>query len=92
MSTWEAATWKPESRAVLAATAARSSGSPAGGRVLVIPRVGAGRRGRGHDVGRSREVRLPGAETDDVLAGGDERLGLGVDGQGGRFGDAGYAL
>ena len=34
MSTWLAATWYPESRAVLAATASRSSGSPGVGEYL----------------------------------------------------------
>ena len=67
-------------------------GEAAGGRVLVVAGIRAGRDGGRHDVGRSREVRLPGAEADDVLAGGDEGLGLGVDGQGGGFRHSGYAL
>ena len=58
-------------------------GKPAGGGVLVVLRVAA-RRDRGLDdvLGR-REVRLTGAEPDHVLAGGLERLRLGVDGEGG---------
>ena len=53
-------------------------------RVAVVGRVAAGLDGRLDDVGRGREVRLARPEADDVLAGGLERLGLGVDGQGGR--------
>ena len=39
--------------------------------------------GRGLDVIRGVEVRLPGAQPDDVLAGGLEGLGPGIDGEGG---------
>ena len=53
----------------------------------MVDRVLAGRDGRLDDVGRGREVGLAGAEADDRLAGGLERLGLGVDGQGGGLGD-----
>ena len=62
-------------------------GQPGGGRVAVVARIGARRRGGGDDVLGRREVRLPGAEADDVLAGGLQRLGLGVDGERGRLGD-----
>ena len=59
-------------------------GEPAGRRVLVGPGVATGHLGRGHDVLGGGEVRLAGAEADDVLALGLEGLGLGVDRQGGR--------
>ena len=64
-------------------------GQAAGGRVVVVGRDPAGLDGRLHDVGRGGEVGLAGAEADDVLARGPQRLGLGVDGQGGRRGDGG---
>ena len=67
-------------------------GQAGGGRVAVVLRVAAGRDGRLDDVLRGREVRLAGAEADDVLARGLQRLGLGVDGQGGRLGDGADAL
>ena len=57
---------------------------PARRRVAVVGRVPAGGDGRLDDVGRRREVRLAGAEADDVLAGRLQRLGLRIDGQGGR--------
>ena len=66
-------------------------GQPGRGRVAVVARVGARRRGGGDDVLGRREVRLPRAEADDVLAGGLQRLGLGVDGEGRRLGDGGQA-
>ena len=60
---------------------------PAGGGVAVVLLVPAGGDRRLHDVLRGREVRLAGAEADDVLARRLEGLGLGVDGQRGRLGD-----
>ena len=53
----------------------------------MIARIGARRRGRGNDVLGRREVGLPGAEADDILTSGLQRLGLGVDGKRGRLGD-----
>ena len=67
----------------ITADVALKVGQAAGGRVLVIAGVRAGLDRRRHDVRRSREVRLPGTEADDVLAGGHEGLGLGVDGESG---------
>jgi hypothetical protein len=66
-------------------------GQAGGGGVVVEPRLGAGGHGRLDDVVGGGEVGLAGAEADDVLPGGLERLGLGVDGQGGRLGDGGDA-
>ena len=66
-------------------------GQAAGGRVAVVLRVAAGGDGGLDDVVGRREVGLAGAEADDRLAGRLERLGLGVDGQGGRLGDGGDA-
>ena len=77
---------------VLAAIASLQLGQAAGGRVLVVAGVAAGLGGGLDDVGRGREVRFAGAEADDVLARRLEGLGLGVDGEGGRFGDGGYAV
>src|SRR5690606_35385191 len=54
------------------------------GGVPVVARVAAGRRGRLDDVVGRREVGLAGAEADDRLAGGLERLRLRVDREGGR--------
>ena len=61
-------------------------GQPRRGRVLVVPRVAAGGDGGLDDVVGRGEVGFAGAEADDVLARGGQRLGLGVDGQGGRLG------
>ena len=47
----------------------------------------AGGNGGLDDVGRRREVGLAGAEADHRLTGGLERLGFGVDGERGGFGD-----
>jgi hypothetical protein len=63
----------------------------AGGRgVPVHRRVAAGRDRGLDDVGRGREVRLPGTEADDGFAGRLQGLGLRVDGQRGGLGDGGY--
>ena len=59
-----------------------------GGGVAVVRRVGAGGLRRGDDGSRRGEVRLAGAEADDVLARGLLGLGLGVHGERGRLGDA----
>jgi len=67
-------------------------GKPGDRAVLVVLRIAAGFRGSLDDVGRCREVRLTGAETDDRLAGGLQGLGLGVNCQGGRRRDGRYAL
>ena len=66
-----------------------SSGRPAGRRVAVVLRVAAGRDRGLDDVVRRGEVGLAGTEADDRLAGRLERLGLGVDRQGGGLGDGG---
>ena len=86
------------SRALVAAVAHRLGGDrlaqlgQAGGRrVAMVARVAARRHGGGDDVLGRGEVRLPGPEADDVLAGGLQGLGLGVDGEGGRLGDGGQA-
>ena len=44
----------------------------------MVPGLPTGGYSRLHDVLRGREVRLAGAETDHVLAGGLQRLGLGI--------------
>ena len=75
----------------MAAIASRSSGKPGGGGVAVVARIGARRDRGGDDVLGRREVGLPGTEADDVLAGGLQRLGLGVDGERRRLGDGGEA-
>ena len=62
---------------------------PARRGVAVVGRVAAGLDGGLDDVRGCREVRLAGPESDDVLAGRLQRLGLGVDGQGGGRGDRG---
>jgi hypothetical protein len=59
--------------------------------VVVEPGLVAGGHGRLDDVVGGGEVGLAGAEADHVLAGRLERLGLGVDDQGGRLGDGGDA-
>jgi hypothetical protein len=64
---------------------------PSRGGVVVHRRVAArGDRG-GDDRIRGREVRLAGAEADDIAAGGLQRLGPGVHGERGRLGDGGDA-
>jgi hypothetical protein len=57
----------------------------------VVARVGTRRLGGGDDRRRRGEVGFPRAEADDVLAGCLQRLGLGIDGEGRRFGDGGQA-
>ena len=81
-------------RAVVAAVAQRLGGDrlaqlgePGRRRVAVVARIGARRHRGGDDVLGRREVRLAGAESDDVLAGRLQGLGLGVDGEGRRLGD-----
>ena len=56
----------------------------AGRRVTVVGRVAAGLDRGLDDVGRRREVRLAGAEADDVLPRRLQRLRLRIDGEGGR--------
>ena len=60
---------------------------PGSGRVAVVAGIDARLDGGGDDVLWRRKVRLAGAESDDVLAGRLQRLGLGVDGQRRRLGD-----
>ena len=66
-------------------------GQAAGRRVAVVLGVAAGRDGGLDDVLGRREVGLAGAEADDRHALRLQRLGLGVDGQGGGLGDGGEA-
>ena len=53
----------------------------------MVAHLGTRRHSRGDDVVGRGEVGLAGAEADDVLAGGLQRLGLGVDGERRRLGD-----
>ncbi len=62
-------------------------GEAAGGRVAVVLGVATGGDRRVDDVFRGGEVGLAGPEPDHVLAGCLQRLGLGVDRQGGRRGN-----
>ena len=64
----------------------------AGGGVAVVLRLAGGLDGGLHDVVRGGEVRFAGAEADDRPAGGLQRLRLGINGQGGGFGNGGNAL
>ncbi len=66
-------------------------GDACGRGVVVVGRITAGLDRGLDDVGRGREVRLTGTEANDVLAGRLERLGFGIDGQGGRWGHRGGA-
>ena len=66
-------------------------GQAGGGGVLVETRLLARPLGGLDDVTGRREVRLPGAEADDRPARRLQRLGLGVHGQRGGFGDSGDA-
>ena len=76
----------------MAAIASFSSGRPPAGVYTWFFGCAAGLDGGLDDVGRGREVGLAGAEADHVLALRLERLGLGVDGQGGGGGDRGKAF
>ena len=62
-------------------------GQPARRRVVLVADAPARRDRRFDDVGGCGEVGFAGTEADDVLAGGLERLRLGVDRQRGRLGD-----
>ena len=57
--------------------------------VAMVPRIAARRDGRLDDVLRRREIGLPGAEADDVLTGGFQRLRTRVDRERRRLGDRG---